>query len=199
MGSRWWPVPAPHPVKDGDTRDGSVYQGQAVGRRKYSGSRAPCTNTATPSSPSKQGSPRRDHLTCHLDTRDCGYGGAAKHGSGSLGRLILPSRMNTRQRQAEESMIMNPSEGFAGAVWRKNTRSDSTGGQCVEVTLLMGWFRGAARFAQSQGRRARFEEPGWRGADLPPGRVEGLPVAGLDHGVSFVEVRGRPPYVEVGL
>src|SRR5947199_1660178 len=90
-------------------------------------------------------------------------------------------------------MIMNSSEGFAGAVWRKSTRSDSTGGQCVEVTLLMGWLRGAAGFSQSQGRPARFEEPGWRGADLPPGRVEGLPVAGLDHGVSFVRCVGVSP------
>jgi len=107
--------------------------------------------------------------------------------------------MNTQQRQAEESMIMNPSEGFAGAVWRNSTRSDSNGGQCGEVTLLEGRLRGAAAGFSLQGRRARLDEPGWRGVDLPPGRVEGLPVAGLDHGVSFVEVRGRQPYVEVGL
>jgi hypothetical protein len=69
-----------------------------------------------------------------------------------------------------------------------------------EVTLLEGRLRGAAAgFSLLEGRRARLDEPGWRGVDLPLGRVEGLPVAGLDHGVSFVDVRGRQPYVEVGL
>jgi Domain of unknown function (DUF397) len=81
---------------------------------------------------------------------------------------------------------MNPSEGFAGAVWCKSTRSDSNGGQCGEVTSLESRRGRAAGFLQLQGRRARLEEPGWRGADLQPGRVGDLLIAGSDHGVSFV-------------
>jgi hypothetical protein len=62
-----------------------------------------------------------------------------------------------------------------------------------EVTSLEGRRCKAAGFSQPQGRRARLEEPGWRGADLQPGRVEGLPIAGLDHGVSFVRRVGVSP------
>jgi Domain of unknown function (DUF397) len=88
---------------------------------------------------------------------------------------------------------MNPSEGFAGAVWRKSTRSDSNGGQCVEVTSREGRRRRAAGFSQPRGRRGRLDELGWRGADLQPGRVEGLPIAGSDSGVSLVRRGGVRP------
>jgi Domain of unknown function (DUF397) len=88
---------------------------------------------------------------------------------------------------------MNPSEGCAGAVWRKSTRSDSNGGQCGEVTLLEGRRRRVVGFSQPQGRQARLEEPGWRGADLQPRRVEGLPFVGSDPGVSFVRWVGVSP------
>src|SRR5262245_7801605 len=101
--------------------------------------------------------------------------------------------MNTRQRQAEESMIMNPSEGFVGAVWRKSMRSDRNGGQCVEVTLLEGRRGRVVGFSRPQGRRGRLEEPGWWGADLQPGRVEDLPIAGSDSGVSLVRCVGVSP------
>jgi len=88
---------------------------------------------------------------------------------------------------------MNPSEGFAGAVWRKSTRSDSNGGQCVEVISREGRRRRVSGFSQPQGRRAKLEEPGWRGADLQPGRVEDLPIAGSDPGVSLVRRGGVSP------
>jgi Domain of unknown function (DUF397) len=64
--------------------------------------------------------------------------------------------MNIRRRQAEESMIMSPLGGFAGVVWRKSMRSDSNGGQCVEVTSLEGW----------RGRAAGFSRPRVAGGDL---------------------------------
>ena len=97
------------------------------------------------------------------------------------------------QQEAEESMIMGPSECFAGAVWRKSTRSASNGGQCVEVTSLEGRRGGAAGFSQPQGRRARLEESGWRGADLQPGQVEDLPIVGSNPGVLFVRRVGVSP------
>ena len=93
---------------------------------------------------------------------------------------------------------MNLSGGFAGAVWRKSTRSDSSGGQCGEVTLREGRCCRAVGFLQPQGRRAGLEEPGWRGADLQLGRVEDLPIVGSDHGVSFLR-RVGVSHAEVGL
>lgn len=80
-----------------------------------------------------------------------------------------------------------------GAVWRKSMRSDSNGGQCVEVTSLEGWRWRVAGFSRSRGRRARLDELGWWGADLQPGCVEGLPIAGSDPGVSIVRRVGVSP------
>ena len=88
---------------------------------------------------------------------------------------------------------MSPSAGFVGAVWRKSMRSDRNGGQCVEVTLLEGWRCRAAGFSPSRGRRAGLGELGWRGADLQLGRVEDLPIAGSDPGVSLVSRVGVRP------
>jgi hypothetical protein len=87
-----------------------------------------------------------------------------------------------------------------GAVWRKSMRSDSNGGQCVEVKSLEGWRCRAAGFSRPRGRRGRLGGLGWRGADLQPGQVEDLPVAGLDPGVIIIrEARGRPLHAEVGV
>jgi hypothetical protein len=80
-----------------------------------------------------------------------------------------------------------------GAVWRRSMRGDSNGGQCVEVTSLEGWRCRAAGFSQSRGRQARLDEIGWRGADLQHGRVEDLPIAGSDPGVSIVRRVGVSP------
>jgi hypothetical protein len=80
-----------------------------------------------------------------------------------------------------------------GAVWRKSMRSDSNGGQCVEVASRECRRWRAAGFSQPRGRRGRLEEPGWRGADLQPGRVEDLPMAGSDPGVSLVRRVGVSP------
>jgi len=88
---------------------------------------------------------------------------------------------------------MSPSGGFAGAVRRKSTRSDSNGGQCAGVTSLEGWRCMAAGFSRSRGRRARLDERGGRGADLQPGQVEDLPIAGPDPGVSLVRRVGVHP------
>jgi hypothetical protein len=88
---------------------------------------------------------------------------------------------------------MSPSGGFAGAVWRKSMRSDRNGGQCVEVRSLEGWRGRTAGFSRPRGRRGRLDEPGWRGADLPLGRVEDLPIAGSDPGVSLVRRVGVSP------
>jgi len=89
---------------------------------------------------------------------------------------------------------MSPLGGFAGAVWRKSMRSDRDGGQCVvEVTSLEGWRCRAAGFSRSRGRWARLDELGWRGADLQPGQVEDLPIAGSDPGVSFARRVGVSP------
>jgi Domain of unknown function (DUF397) len=80
-----------------------------------------------------------------------------------------------------------------GAVWRKSTRSDSNGGQCVKVASreCRRW-RGAG-FSQPRGRQGRLEEPGWWGAGLQLGRVEGLPMVGSDPGVSLVGCVGVSP------
>jgi hypothetical protein len=51
----------------------------------------------------------------------------------------------------------------------------------------------AAGFSRSRGRRVRLDGPGWRGADLQPGRVEDLPIAGSDPGVSLVRCVGVSP------
>jgi hypothetical protein len=88
---------------------------------------------------------------------------------------------------------MSPLGGFAGVVWRKSMRSDSDGGQCAGVTSLEGWRCMAAGFSRSRGRRARLDELGWRGADLQPGQVENLPIAGSDPGVSFLRRVGVRP------
>lgn len=80
-----------------------------------------------------------------------------------------------------------------GAVWRKSMRGDSNGGQCVEVTSLECRRCRAAGFSQPRGRRGRLDEPGWRGVDLQSGRVEDLPMAGSDPGVSLVRRVGVSP------
>jgi Domain of unknown function (DUF397) len=54
---------------------------------------------------------------------------------------------------------MNPSEGFAGAVWSKSMRSDRNGGQCVEVTSLEGRRGRAVGFSRPQGRRGDSKNP----------------------------------------
>jgi hypothetical protein len=94
---------------------------------------------------------------------------------------------------------MNLSGGFAGAVWPKSTRSDSNGSQCVEMTLREGRCCRVAGLSQPQGRRMRPKEPGWQGADLQSGRVEDLPIAGWDPGVSTREACGRQLHAEVGV
>ena len=115
-----------------------------------------------------------------------------------MARRELPPTLNdyhrpSSQQEAEESMIMEPSGGFAGAVWRKSTRRDSNGGQCGEVTSLEGRRCRVAGFSQPHGRRARLDEFGWRGADRQPGRVEGLPIVGSGPGVSLVRRVGVRP------
>ena len=80
-----------------------------------------------------------------------------------------------------------------GAVWCKSMRSDSNGGQCVGVASRGCRRCRVAGFSQSRGRRGRLDEPGWWGAGLQLGRVEDLPMAGSDPGVSLVRRRGVSP------
>jgi hypothetical protein len=58
---------------------------------------------------------------------------AARHRSGiASASCSSASRMNIRQGQAEESMVMGPSAGFAGAVWRKSVTPSP-----VNLTVLV--------------------------------------------------------------